>query len=121
MILLTFFLVAIQKIQLLFCHLQTLAKVPYKEWIEIERLDDSGDSVRPFIVNYFARKKNYSKNLMCDDIGVSVDLSILQDILLDSKVLNTSKLPFGPAFSFSIKKAHDCLLPILVSTPDICI
>lgn len=97
-------------------HIEALAAVPYREWIDMDKkvqwLDEPEKTVA---CQYFARKK--LEGFASDDIGVTVNLHTLQSILLHRQIMAEQRLPLGRSYFGSIREMQHCLLEEFESNP----
>jgi len=98
-------------------HLESVAQVPYREWIikKEKVLWDTPDVVT-VDCHYFGRKK-LNLHYLEDAVGVKVNLSILQDLLLENKIFTTDALPLGRSYLAPMKAMHDCVVSALADNP----
>jgi len=100
-------------------HIEAIANVPYREWVKLKRkVSYSNNVVLEKEIHYFGRKKVYSNSTQNDAVGVSVDLSVLQEFLESKKILTKVKLPYGAAYCCSIREMHDELVTLLKAHPE---
>lgn len=98
-------------------HAEAMAQAPYREWIDIERPTQwKNEAESTFRLKYYARRQNLSK-FGGDSIGVSVDLGVLQKLLLEHKILTEEKLPLGRSYFGSIKEIQNCVVTALTQNP----
>jgi len=98
-------------------HLEAMAEVPYREWVTLRRpVQWQQEEPTDFSLKYFGRRKDL-KGRASDNVGVSVDLGIIQQLLIEQSVLIEQKLPLGRSYCAKIRDIHHLVIAELQKNP----
>lgn len=90
-------------------HLEALKDVPYRHWIEINRLLVTGENAEPtpIVVKYFARK----------DGTYHEDFDKIFPVLQQSGALREAELNYGRSFAIQLDELHKTASQMLTEDP----
>lgn len=90
-------------------HLEALMDVPYRHWIEIDRLLVTGDNTEPspIVVKYFARKNGIYHE----------DFDKIFPVLQRSGALKEAELNYGRSFTIQLDDLHKIASQMLMADP----
>lgn len=98
-------------------HAEAMANVPYREWIDIfKKVQWDNEPATDLCCKYYARRSNLPE-FNTDSVGVSVDLGILQALLLEQGIFIEEKLPYGRSFFGAIRDIQDTVTAALIESP----